>query len=90
MLSSVSLSGRLGEALADNVRYVELDRVLSTSEGGSYKIDKIPVRSYGGRLSRFMSAKKGTLILLKGRLETNEKLGVIVIAEFHEIYSAIC
>lgn len=87
MLSSVMLSGRLSEQISERVRLVELDRVLVGSEGGAYRVDRIPVRSYGGPTSRFMMAKNGSRILLKGRLETEEKLGVVVVAEFHEILS---
>lgn len=89
MISEVALSGRLGEVLSSTIRYVEIDRVVATPNGGRYEVDKIPVKTYGGKESHFMMAPKGALIILKGRLETKEKVGVYVIAEMQEIFTSV-
>lgn len=89
MISEVALSGRLGEVFSSTIRYVEIDRVIATPSGGRYEVDKIPVKTYGGKESHFMKAPKGALIILKGRLETKEKVGLYVIAEMHEIFTTV-
>ncbi len=89
MISEVMISGRLGANLSPTMRYVEIDRVISTPAGGKYEVDKVPVKTYGGKESHFMKAKEGALIVLKGRLETKSDLGVYVISEFHEIFSSL-
>ncbi len=88
MISEVALSGRLGEKISPSMRYVEIDRVIDTPTGGKYEVDKIPVKSYGGKESHFMLAPLGALIVLKGRLETKEGVGLYVISELHEIFSS--
>ena len=89
MISEVALSGRLGEVLSSSIRYVEIDRVVATPSGGRYEVDQVPVKTYGGKESCFMKAPKGSLIILKGRLETKEKIGLYVIAEMHEIFTSV-
>lgn len=90
MVCSVSLCGRLGSLLSGGaLRYVEIDRVIASSNGGQYEVDKIPVKCFGGKGSRFLNAPEGSLIFLKGRLQTDKELGVYVISEIQEIYSCL-
>lgn len=84
MLSSVYISGRLGDRIDEKFRYVEIDRLLQTDGHGNYIVDKIPVRSMVN--GKFYTAKNGTLIILKGRLEMNEKHGLIIVDEIDEFY----
>ena len=90
MLSEVALSGRLGDLCPfPGCRYVEIDRVVCTESGGKYEVDKVPVKSYGGLQSHFLTAPKGAFIVLKGRLETREGLGVIFLSVMQEIFSSL-
>lgn len=87
MLSSVFISGRLGELINENYRYVEIDRVAYDNfGGGKYEVDKIPVRSM--EKGRFYSYKTGSLIILKGRIEMDPELGLVVVDEIHELYES--
>jgi hypothetical protein len=87
MISSLFLSGRLGEAVGEDMRYVEIERVLAGSSG-SYRVDKIPVRCLLGKSTLFFKAKSGSLIILKGRVENDEKIGLHVVDEIDEIFPA--
>ncbi len=85
MLSSVFLTGRLGEKLDDKVRYVEVDRVIP-GPTGKFLTDKIPCRGLYGPRGRFMSAPAGSFIALKGRIEMDERHGLIIVAEIDEMH----
>ena len=87
MLSSVFVSGRLGEAVGKDVRLVEVDRVLSGA-GGKFKVDAFPVRCLLGKSTLFFKAKEGSLIVLKGRLERDQDLGIVIVDEIDEIFPA--
>ena len=86
MLTSLSLSGRLAEIKEDNLRYVEVDRVVYTALGGRYKVDRFLVR-FPGERGLFLSAPMGSLIYLKGRLEIDERYGLIIVDELDEIFT---
>lgn len=85
MLSSVFLSGRLGERIDEQTRLVEVDSLLPTR--GEFRVYNIPVRSSRSPLSSFFLAKKGSLIILKGRLEEEKPLGLYIALEIEEIYA---
>jgi hypothetical protein len=87
MLTSLSLSGRLAEIKEKNLRYVEVDRVVHTPLGGRYKVDRFLVK-FPGERSLFLSAPAGSLIYLNGRLEIDEKYGVIIIDQLDEIFTS--
>ncbi len=84
MLSSIFMSGRLGEVIGEKMRIVEVDRVIP-GPSGYYETDRFPVRTMSGSKSIFMRAKVGSYVTLKGRIEGDEKYGVIIIAELDEI-----
>ncbi len=86
MLSSVFISGRLGEIKDNQTRIIEVDHVIP-GESGHYAVTKIPVRA-PYQESLLMKAKPGCLAIIKGRLEAvNEKDGIIyVVDEIDEIY----
>lgn len=86
MLSSVYLSGRLGEIIAPKTRHVEVDRVVP-GPTGHYETDKFIVRSMLAVDGPFMKLPAGTLIILKGRLETDPKLGLIIVDEIDELFT---
>lgn len=87
MLSSVFLSGRLGKVLSGHVRNVEIDRVMPGC-GGRLLVDVFPVYSPLSPSSLFFSAKEGSLIILKGRLEKDKELGTLIVDEIDEIFPA--
>lgn len=86
MLSSVYIAGKLGEILADGVRLVDVDGLLPGPDG-AFKSFSIPVYSNMGRGSYFFEAPRGSLVIVKGRLEPKEGMGLVVINEIDEIYS---
>ncbi len=84
MISAVFVTGRLGEKITPLSRYVEVDRVIP-GPTGRYEVDKIPVFTYAGEGCFFMQAPKGSFITVKGHMETDKTLGVIVKMELEEI-----
>lgn len=86
MISSVFLSGRLGKVLPNGLRIVEVDRVLPL-DGGKYVTDYFKVRSMLNETSSFYRGKEGCLVIIKGRLEMDEKEGLIIIGELEEVFS---
>ena len=84
MLSSVYLTGRLGEVLADDLRYVELDDLVPGPDS-RFDVHRIPVRNPRGVNSEFMRAKAGLYVVVKGRLSTDERIGLLVVSELEEV-----
>ncbi len=87
MLSSVFVSGRLGKKLSEQVRLVEVDRVVPGA-GGKFKVDQFPVLCPLSPSSLFFSANEGSLIVLKGRLEKDKEFGTIIVDEIDEIFTS--
>ena len=87
MLSSVFLSGRLGKSLSSHVRNVEIDRVMPGC-GGKFVVDIFPVYCPLSSASLFFTAKEGSLIILKGRLEKDKEFGALIVDEIDEIFPA--
>ena len=86
MLSFVYLSGRLAETIGHSARYIEMERPIACP-GGKSKIDRVPVFCPLSKSTLFFKAPKGTFVVLKGRLETNEELGLHVHSEAEEIHA---
>ncbi len=84
MISAVFVTGRLGEQITPVSRYVEVDRVIP-GPTGHYDVDKIPVFTYAGEGCYFMKAPSGSFITIKGHIETDKTLGIIVKMELEEI-----
>lgn len=84
MLTSVYVSGRLGDTVGKNIRYVEVDCPL-VSAGGKRKTDLIPVLNPLGKSTCFFKAKKGAFVIVKGRLERHDDFGLCVHSEIEEI-----
>lgn len=78
MISCVYLTGRLGDPIGPNARNVEVDRLIPGSDG-RYATDIIPVKTMLSMEGLFMKAKKGSLIIVKGRLECDPVHGLIII-----------
>lgn len=86
MLSFVYLSGRLAEAIGPNARLIEVERPLA-GPCGKTKVDLVPVYCPLSKSTLFFKAPKGTFVILKGRLESNDQLGLHVHSEIEEIHS---
>jgi hypothetical protein len=86
MLSSVFVSGRLGEIIGPKTRFVEVDRTIPGSSG-RYEVDKFIVRSMLCVDGPFMKLPCGTFIVLRGRLEQDPKHGLIIVDEVDELFS---
>ena|SRR5574344_1284431 len=86
MMSSVTLSGRLGEVIAPNARFVEVDRLVFTPLGGRYETDRFVVVSPGEN-TLLLTSPIGALIYLKGRIEIAESFGFVIIDELDEIFT---
>lgn len=86
MLSSVFVSGRLGEVIEPKTRFVEVDRMVPGASG-RYEVDKFIVRSMLCSDGPFMKLPVGTFIVIRGRLEQDPKLGLIIVDEVDELFS---
>ncbi len=85
MICTVSLFGRLGPKPDGDsrIRYVEIENP-APEDGYHFAVDRIPVKSQV-RVGRFFTAKEGAAIIVKGRLGTDPKYGLVVIDELSEI-----
>ncbi|MDD4154168.1 MAG: hypothetical protein PHT30_02000 [Bacilli bacterium] len=80
MISDVFLTGRLSESLNATIRIVEIDRMIP--EHGKFVIDKIPVSYWSNEPhSRFMKLTNGTLVVVRGRVQMEAQIGLIIVAE---------
>lgn len=80
MLCSIIMCGRLGENLETPFRYVEFDRLLRGKE--KQITDKIPVCPWDkSDKSSLFTMKQGTLVLVSGSLERDEKIGLYVLSD---------
>jgi single-stranded DNA-binding protein len=88
MITNVMMIGQIDEVIADNVRYVNVERYYR-DENNQFIVDKIPV-VYWTRATNnfFMTMKKGTLICVKGRLEVNEDIGLLIVCDYLEMLDA--
>lgn len=84
MISSVFVSGRLGKPVTERIRYVEVDRPIP--ESGKFVTDSFLVRSQSYESSPFMKEPVGSYICFKGRIEKDEKYGLIFVIEIDEMY----
>lgn len=85
MLSSIYLAGSLGENVEKGIRIVEVESYIPGKEG--FVTQRIPVLCRLLPGSYFFTAPKGSLVIVKGRLENHEKYGLVVVNEIDEIFS---
>lgn len=83
MLSAVFLYGTIKDSPKEGVRYVELLRPVPNQDG-IFQTDLIPVKTAFGT-GRLLSLPYGSTIAIKGRLETDPDLGLVVIDELDEV-----
>jgi hypothetical protein len=85
MVSSFYLSGRLGDVISQDMRYVEVDRVIP-DENSRFVVDHFPVKAMTGPSGHFMKSPKGAFIDFKGRLECDKEHGLYLVDEIDEIF----
>lgn len=86
MISSVFICGRVGKIIDKHFRYVNVRRPLVDMEG-KYQIDEIPVRASYFACENWLKEKENSFIVLKGRIEKDKKIGLVIVIEHKEIYS---
>jgi|GEM_PF-664854 len=80
MISDVFLTGRLSEPVSATVRLVEIERMIP--EQGKFVIDKIPVLYWSKEpRSRFMKLTTGSLVVIRGRIQIEGAIGLVIVAE---------
>ncbi len=80
MISNVFLLGKVGKIIDDERRFIEVDRV--TVKDGKIETDNLIAKYWNRRPgNHFMKMNEGNYIGVKGRLENDEKYGVIIIIE---------
>lgn len=84
MLTNVFILGQISDVISDNLRYLEVERPYKENSG-HFSTDKIPV-VFWKRIPKdyFMTLKLGTYVAIRGRLETMEKIGVVIVADYVE------
>ncbi len=85
MISSVFVSGRIGKTIDTNFRYVLIERPL-VDQKGRFIVDQIPVRMPYFASESWIKEKEGSFVVFKGRIERDEKLGLVIVIEHREIY----
>lgn len=84
MLTNVVAIGKIGDPIKPNARYLEVERPHRDTSG-KFVTDQLPIMYWSKAVNNyFMTMKKGTLILVKGRLETDEDAGLTLIADHME------
>ncbi len=91
MISTTLLAGDLGDCFflenGEPFRYVKVTFIGATAgERPREMTYEIPVHAFGGSQASFYTLKKGSKVILKGWLESREKIGVVVISELEELF----
>ncbi len=86
MIVDLFMTCRLGDEIDESTRYLEVDRLPSTKH--TYESDRFPAKFWTKmNTPLFMKLKKGSLIALRGRLETDAKCGIFILIEQFECLS---
>lgn len=84
MLTNIVAIGVIDEEIRSNVRMLAVERP-HRDPNGDFVIDKMPI-CYWSRATNnyFMTMRRGTLILVKGRLEHMPEVGLTIVADYME------
>ena len=85
MISDVFVCGRLGEAINDRARYIEVERLMPSPEG-ELTVDRFPCMSCFGKEGALMTYPTGSLIVFKARIQMDPKLGLVLVEELSEAF----
>ena len=84
MISNVMVIGLMDDVVSNNTRYICVQRGYRNVEG-IFVEDKIPIRYWTRATNNyFMTMAKGTLVGVRGRLETDQEVGVLIMSDFLE------
>lgn len=84
MVTTVMIVGEISEVIMNNVRYLLVERSYRNYDG-QFIVDKIPCQHWAKATNNyFMTIKNGTLVCVRGRLETIPDLGIGIIADYLE------
>lgn len=91
MISNTFLAGDLGDCFflenGEPFRNVLITFIgAAAGERPREMTYEIPVHAFGGSKSSFYTLKNGSKVILKGWLETREKIGVVLISELEELF----
>lgn len=101
MISSIYLTGEAGPIIDENTRYLLVSRPIPERGTKLYKSDSFPivVKNPPGTSSQFMKIPEGTLAIVAGRVQSDEKANeilakhglpkssMVVIAQLTEVYT---
>lgn len=80
MITDLCIIGRCGDIIEENYRYIEIERPVPVN--GKFVVDKIPVRYWNCDINGyFYKIKNGIVLGIRGRIETDEHMGLVVVAE---------
>ena len=77
----------MGEALGDGIRMIDVQSPVP-GPNGKFATFHIPVLSKMLPKSFFFTAPVGSLVTLKGRIESHERFGLIIVHELDEIFTS--
>jgi hypothetical protein len=84
MLTTIVALGKIGSPVRPNIRLLEVERP-HRDRAGVFQVDRIPVVYWSRAVNKyFMTMAEGTLIKIKGRLETTEDIGLTIVADYME------
>jgi hypothetical protein len=84
MLTNAMLFGLLDDPIEDNIRYIKVERPYRNSDN-KFETDRLPAMYWSRAVnSYFMTAKKGTMVAIRGRLEQHPTLGTLIVCDFLE------
>lgn len=87
MINGVVLIGSLGDSVTDNMRILLVEREYKDNDG-VFNVDEIKLRFWTkSKNSTFMKIKNGARIAIRGRLETEDEFGTIVVVESYNYLS---
>ena len=84
MFTNIVAVGLISDAIKSNVRLLEVERPTRDKEG-VFVTDQIPIMYWSRATNNyFMNMKKGTLILVKGRIEHDTDHGLTIVTDHLE------
>jgi hypothetical protein len=84
MLTSIVALGKIGAPIRPNIRLLEVERPHRDTSG-TFQTDQIPVVYWSRAVNNyFMTMAEGTMIMIKGRLETTSDIGLTIVADYME------
>lgn len=78
-MNSIVLVGKIAGELNEKTKYLEIGRIEYSEEDNNILV---PVRYWTrDRRNFFQGLEKGKLVAIRGRIDTDKKIGLLIIAE---------